>query len=307
MKQQCHLLVFLATITVTVTVASSRTARILPEFNNEPDLVLEAGYPGWEAPKFKRAPQPAQGRFLYYRKNPKVEKYRSAVHELYMRPYNYVSYEMGGSSPSQYRYQYHTPSSSSSSSSYPSYSSYNKEPEPVSYPSYQPSTNHATFHPPPVAALEPEPSSSYPAPKSSYPSFSVFQNTPYSFHDFDTKLAPVSPAPIYPTPAPAPLFHSTISYPAAPTPAPSRPSPRPSYATIVPPAYPASPSYPAYPTPAPSYPTPVPSYPTPPPPPSPTPPAVVSPGFSFPPFLPIYETYNFLLLNLSYYTTLFDL
>jgi len=90
MKQQCHLLVFLATITVTVTVASSRTARILPEFNNEPDLVLEAGYPGWEAPKFKRAPQPAQGRFLYYRKNPKVEKYRSAVHELYMRPYNYA-------------------------------------------------------------------------------------------------------------------------------------------------------------------------------------------------------------------------
>ena len=117
----------------------------------------------------------------------------------------------------------------------------------------------------------------------------------------------MSPAPIYPTPAPAPLFHSTISYPAAPTPAPSRPSPRPSYATIVPPAYPASPSYPAYPTPAPSYPTPVPSYPTPPPPPSPTPPAVVSPGFSFPPFLPIYETYNSLLLNLSYYTTLFDL
>ena len=126
--------------------------------------------------------------FVCFRKNPKVEKYRSAVHELYMRPYNYVSYEMGGSSPSQYRYQYHTPSSSSSSSSYPSYSSYNKEPEPVSYPSYQPSTNHATFHPPPVAALEPEPSSSYPAPKSSYPSFSVFQNTPYSFHDFDTKL-----------------------------------------------------------------------------------------------------------------------
>ena len=50
--------------------------------------------------------------FSYFRKTPKVEKFRSAVHELYMRPYNYVSYEMGGggSSATQYRYQYHTPS-----------------------------------------------------------------------------------------------------------------------------------------------------------------------------------------------------
>ena len=49
--------------------------------------------------------------FFYFRQTPKVEKFRSAVHELYMRPYNYVSYEMGGgNSATQYRYQYHTPS-----------------------------------------------------------------------------------------------------------------------------------------------------------------------------------------------------
>jgi len=84
--------IFCAFAFISVSV-SSRSARILPpppELNNEPDLVLEGGYPGWKAPNFKPAPQPAQGRFLYYRKTPKVEKYRSAVHELYMRPYNYA-------------------------------------------------------------------------------------------------------------------------------------------------------------------------------------------------------------------------
>jgi len=88
-----HLTAFASLVILSASSVSSRSSRILPppaEFNNEPDLVLEAGYPGWEAPKFKRAPQPAQGRFLYYRKTPKVEKYRSAVHELYMRPYNYA-------------------------------------------------------------------------------------------------------------------------------------------------------------------------------------------------------------------------
>jgi len=75
--------------------SSSRTARILPPavYNNAPDLVLSAGYPGWNKPTFRKAPKPAEGRFLYYRKNPKVEKYRSAVHELYMRPYNYADFE----------------------------------------------------------------------------------------------------------------------------------------------------------------------------------------------------------------------
>ena len=49
--------------------------------------------------------------FFYFRKTPKVEKFRSAVHELYMRPYNYVSYEMGGgNSAIHHSYQYHTPS-----------------------------------------------------------------------------------------------------------------------------------------------------------------------------------------------------
>ena len=70
------------------------------------------------------------------RKNPKVEKHRSAVHELYMRPYNYVSYEMGGAKPTHYHYHSPPPAyadtyadtSSSSSSSYP--------PAPSSYSAY---------------------------------------------------------------------------------------------------------------------------------------------------------------------------
>lgn len=90
MVSPSSILVVLAVVCVSS--VSSRSARIMAEPTelNEPDLVLEAGYPGWNPPKFKRAPQPAEARFLYYRKTPKVEKYRSAVHELYMRPYNYA-------------------------------------------------------------------------------------------------------------------------------------------------------------------------------------------------------------------------
>lgn len=56
----------------------------------EIEQTLQPGYPGWKQPKFKMAPSLAKGRFLYYRKSPEVERLRSAVHELYMRPYNYA-------------------------------------------------------------------------------------------------------------------------------------------------------------------------------------------------------------------------
>ena len=58
----------------------------------EVNLILKAGYPGYKQPKFRLAPKVAEGRSLYYRKTPKVEKYQSAVHELYMRPFNFVSF-----------------------------------------------------------------------------------------------------------------------------------------------------------------------------------------------------------------------
>jgi len=57
------------------------------------NLVLQAGYPGYKQPKFTLAPRQPEGRSLYYRKTPRVDKYRSAVHELYMRPYNYANLE----------------------------------------------------------------------------------------------------------------------------------------------------------------------------------------------------------------------
>jgi len=57
------------------------------------NLVLQPGYPGYKQPKFSIAPRQPEGRSLYYRKTPRVEKYRSAVHELYMRPYNYANLE----------------------------------------------------------------------------------------------------------------------------------------------------------------------------------------------------------------------
>jgi len=87
--------IFIISTSISSVLSSHRSARIMAEplaFENsaEADVVLKAGYPGWKPTKFKRAPQPAQGRFLYYRKTPKVEKFRSAVHELYMRPYNYA-------------------------------------------------------------------------------------------------------------------------------------------------------------------------------------------------------------------------
>ena len=48
-------------------------------------------------------------RSLFYRQTPKVEAYQSRVHELFLRPHNYVSYQMGRSGGgAQYKYQYET-------------------------------------------------------------------------------------------------------------------------------------------------------------------------------------------------------
>lgn len=81
------MLVNLFILLCTVSLVSCR-ARVAGE--PQYDQVLQPGYPGWKPPAFKLAPKPAQGRFLYYRKTPEVERLRSAVHELYMRPYNYA-------------------------------------------------------------------------------------------------------------------------------------------------------------------------------------------------------------------------
>merc|ERR1719411_1779245 len=96
-------------------------------------IVLQPGYPGYKPPSFSVAPRSGEGRSLFYRERPGVEKYRSPVHELYMRPYNYVSYSMGGSKPVQYNYQYKTHNTIHHHPSYtPSYT-------PSSTPSYAPS------------------------------------------------------------------------------------------------------------------------------------------------------------------------
>jgi len=234
-------------VILSVASVSSRSSRILPppsELTNEPDLVLEAGYPGWKPPKFKRAPQPPQGRFLYYRKTPKVEKYRSAVHELYMRPYNYVSYEMGGNSPTQYQYQYHTPS-------FPDpvhhegvrhEAVYEPPPSYTPKPSYQP----PVYQPPGHNALLPD----VPAPFSNLRSLASPTVTPLPHSLPSASYAHVS--------TPAPYFHASTPTYLHPTPTPSylRPTPTPSYLHPTP-----TPSY-LRPTPTPSYlhPSPTPSY-----------------------------------------------
>jgi len=60
--------------------------------SSEASVVLQPGYPGYKQPKFSFSPRSGDGRSLFYRESPGVEKYRSPVHELYMRPYNYDSF-----------------------------------------------------------------------------------------------------------------------------------------------------------------------------------------------------------------------
>jgi hypothetical protein len=107
------------------------------------------------------------------RKNPKVEKHRSAVHELYMRPYNYVSYEMGGAKPTHYHY--HSPS--------PSYSiptdSYDSSPTAYSVPtdSYDsppsPYSNGDSSYPASYSPYIPSNAESYPTSPAA-PSYSTY-------------------------------------------------------------------------------------------------------------------------------------
>lgn len=55
--------------------------------------VLTPGYPGYVQPQVAGLPRQAEGRALHYRHTPEVDRLRSPVHELYMRPYNYANTE----------------------------------------------------------------------------------------------------------------------------------------------------------------------------------------------------------------------
>jgi len=165
------------------------------------NLVLQAGYPGFKQPKFTIAPRQPEGRSLYYRKTPRVEKFRSAVHELYMRPYNYVSYEMGGSSPSQYNYHYQT--------QHPKY------PEYPEYPSYHSSQHPSSYFPShptqefnqPEYRQQPE----YPH-QQEYPQPPKYEQ-PQEYHQpspYPETYSPYQPT-FYTSPTPAPVSYSTLA------------------------------------------------------------------------------------------------
>lgn len=163
------------------------------------NLVLQAGYPGYKQPKFTIAPRQPEGRSLYYRKTPRVDKYRSAVHELYMRPYNYVSYEMGGSSPSQYNYHYQT-----QHPKYPEYPSYHSSQHPSSYFPSHPAQdfNQPDYHQPPK----------YPQPPQEYPQSTKFEQQ-QEYHQpspFPEPYTPYQPT-FYTSPTPSPFSYSTIA------------------------------------------------------------------------------------------------
>ena len=169
-----------------------------------------------------------------------------------MRPYNYVSYEMGGSSPAQFSYEYHSPSYSSS---YPDTEpSYSPEPEqPYSEPQPEPRDLYPTpEYPEPYSPItdyyQPTPyQASYPEQRT----FSVFQPS-FSFSDhfkdFNSHISsPNSPSHHSPS---LPVLH----------PSPFPPSPQTSY----PPPIPGSPSpQTSYPPPSSGSPTLQPSYPNP--------------------------------------------
>lgn len=109
-------------------------------------------------------------RSLFYRETPSVDNLQSSVHELYQRPYNYVSYEMGGSAGgSQYKYQYQT--------HHPQYSAYK--------------TTNTYENPKPTYHKTPTPTYQSPVP--------VYGTTPApTYH---------KPSPTYSSPTPAPYYH----------------------------------------------------------------------------------------------------
>ena len=174
------------TTVLTVLVWSKVILGIQEQSRLEDNLVLQPGYPGYKQPKFSLAPRQPEGRSLYYRKTPRVEKYRSAMHELYMRPYNYVSYEMGGSNPSQYNYHYQT-----HHPNYPEYSSYH-------------SSSYFPAHPP-MEFNQPD----YHQPPSKYPQ----QPQPQEYNQpspYPEPYTPYNPT-FYTSPAPALFSYSTLA------------------------------------------------------------------------------------------------
>ena len=124
-------------------------------------------------------------RSLFYRSSPKVARARSSVHELYMRPYNYVSYKMGGSGGgSQYKYQYKT--------LHPQYGAY--KPSPYQTPTPQPVTATPFYHSSPSPAYHT--SSPYHAPSVATYQAPTYRYQPYSY--------PTTPAPTLPQCTPPP-------------------------------------------------------------------------------------------------------
>ena len=107
-------------------------------------------------------------RSLFYRSSPKVARARSSVHELYMRPYNYVSYKMGGSGGgSQYKYQYKT--------LHPQYGGY--KPSPYQTPTPQPVTATPFYHSSPAYHT----SAPYHAPTVATYQAPTYRYQPYSY------------------------------------------------------------------------------------------------------------------------------
>lgn len=142
------------------------TSSITPT-TSEAAIVLQPGYPGYKQPQFSFSPRSGDGRSLFYRETPGVDKYRSPVHELYMRPYNYVSYSMGGSKPVQYNYHYQTHNAIKQYT--PSYHSSRPLSFTTPVPVYQPTTPPpppppTTTQPPPP----PQPTSPVPSPRDSF-------------------------------------------------------------------------------------------------------------------------------------------
>merc|ERR1719471_1453658 len=131
------------------------------------DLVLKPGYPGYTPPLFRFAPRRDE-RSLFYKKTPGVDKFQRPVHELYMRPYNYVSYSMGGSKPVQYNYHYQTHNAIKQYT--PSYHSSRPLSFTTPVPVYQPTT-HSPPPPPPTTTQPPpppQPTSPVPSPRDSF-------------------------------------------------------------------------------------------------------------------------------------------
>jgi len=161
----------------------------------EAEVLRAGGYPGYVEPKFSLAPRRAEGRSLFYRSSPKVARARSSVHELYMRPYNYVSYKMGGSGGgSQYKYQYKT--------LHPQYGGY--KPSPYQTPTPQPVTATPFYHSSPSPAYHT--SAPYHAPTVATYQAPTYRYQPYSY--------PTTPAPTLPQCTPPPtanLEHSAVA------------------------------------------------------------------------------------------------